>query len=46
MQKVADLTRIVMSTVGSLKVDKLTVLGGIGGAGSGANGAGSRACPT
>src|SRR4029450_8112690 len=37
MQKVADLTRIVMSTVGQLKVDKLTVLGGVGG---GANGAG------
>ena len=37
MQKVADLTRIVMSTVGTLKVDKLTVLGGIGG-GSGAGG--------
>ena len=35
MQKVADLTRIVMGTVGSLKVDKLTVLGGIGGAGAG-----------
>ena len=32
MQKVADLTRIVMSTVGTLKVDKLTVLGGIGAA--------------
>ena len=30
MQKVADLTRIVMGTVGTLKVDKLTVLGGIG----------------
>jgi len=28
MQKVADLSRIVMGTVGSLKVDKLTVLGG------------------
>jgi flotillin len=43
MQKVADLTRIVMSTVGSLKVDKLTVLGGIGagGNGSGNNGAGA-----
>ena len=40
MQKVADLTRIVMSTVGQLKVDKLTILGGLGGAGSGANGAG------
>jgi flotillin len=36
MQKVGDLTRIVMSTVGSLKVDKLTILGGIGsGASSG-----------
>ena len=40
MQKVADLTRIVMSTVGELKVDKLTILGGLGGAGSGPNGAG------
>jgi flotillin len=37
MQKVADLTRIVMGTVKTLKVDKLTVLGGIGG-GSSANG--------
>jgi flotillin len=35
MQKVADLSRIVMGTVGSLKVDKLTVLGGVGGGGSG-----------
>jgi len=34
MQKVADLTRIVMSTVGSLKVDRLTILGGIGGGGA------------
>ena len=42
MQKVADLTRIVMSTVGSLKVDRLTVLGGVGGAGGG-NGSGTRA---
>jgi flotillin len=41
MQKVADLTRIVMSTVGQLKVDKLTILGGLGGAGSGGNGAGT-----
>jgi flotillin len=41
MQKVADLTRIVMSTVGSLKVERLTVLGGIGGAAAGgSNGAG------
>ena len=31
MQKVDDLTRIVMGTVGALKVDKLTILGGIGG---------------
>jgi hypothetical protein len=38
MQKVADLTRIVMSTVGSLKVDKLTILGGLGGASGHANG--------
>ena len=44
MQKVADLTRIVMSTVGSLKVDRLTVLGGVGGAGGG-NGSGT-GCPT
>ena len=36
MQKVADLTRIVMSTVGSLKVDRLTMLGGVGGGGGGA----------
>ena len=35
MQKVADLSRIVMGTVGSLKVDRLTVLGGIGGGSSG-----------
>jgi hypothetical protein len=39
MQKVADLTRIVMGTVKTLKVEKLTVLGGIGG-GAGGNGAG------
>jgi flotillin len=39
MQKVADLTRIVMGTVKSLKVDKLTVLGGVGGGGAHANGA-------
>ena len=37
MQKVTDLPRIVMSTVGSLKVDRLTVLGGVGGT-SGGNG--------
>ncbi len=43
MQKVADLTRIVMGTVGSLKVDRLTILGGIGGAdgGAGLGGAGA-----
>jgi flotillin len=42
MQKVADLTRIVMSTVKTLKVERLTVLGGIGGGTSaGNNGAGS-----
>src|SRR5204863_7614970 len=41
MQKVADLSRIVMGTVKSLKVDRLTILGGIGGAGhGGGNGAG------
>jgi flotillin len=40
MQKVADLTRIVMGTVKTLKVDKLTVLGGVGG-GAHANGAGA-----
>lgn len=39
MQKVADLTRIVMGTVKELKVDKLTVLGGIGGVTNGHNGA-------
>jgi flotillin len=39
MQKVADLTRIVMGTVKTLKVEKLTVLGGIGQAGAGGNGA-------
>jgi flotillin len=32
MQKVDDLTRIVMGSVGSLKVDRLTILGGLGGA--------------
>lgn len=37
MQKVADLTRIVMGTVKTLKVDKLTVLGGIGGGSSNAS---------
>ena len=35
MQKVADLTRIVMGTVKTLKIEKLTVLGGIGGAAGG-----------
>jgi flotillin len=38
MQKVADLSRIVMSTVGTLKVDKLTVLGGVGGGSGPASG--------
>ncbi|HTB58766.1 MAG TPA: SPFH domain-containing protein [Polyangia bacterium] len=45
MQKVADLTRIVMSTVKTLKVERLTILGGIGGSSAGTsggnNGAGS-----
>ena len=43
MQKVADLTRIVMSTVKTLKVERLTILGGIGGTGAAAgnNGTGS-----
>jgi flotillin len=42
MQKVADLTRIVMGTVKGLKIDKLTVLGGIGGSpASGGNGVGA-----
>jgi flotillin len=41
MQKVADLTRIVMGTVKELKVDKLTVLGGVGGGGAHSNGAGT-----
>ena len=41
MQKVADLMRIVMSTVGPLKVDRLTVLGGIGGGANGAGGDGA-----
>ena len=36
MQKVADLTRIVMSTVKTLKVERLTILGGIGGGGAAA----------
>ncbi len=36
MQKVADLTRIVMGTVKTLKIERLTVLGGIGGASGGA----------
>ena len=42
MQKVADLTRIVMSTVKTLKVERLTVLDGLGGSsgGGGTNGAG------
>ncbi|HVZ71087.1 MAG TPA: SPFH domain-containing protein [Polyangia bacterium] len=40
MQKVADLARIVMGTVHTLKVEKLTVLGGIGG-GVGPNGTGA-----
>ena len=40
MQKVDDLIRIVMGTVGTLKVERLTVLGGIGGASNGSNGAG------
>jgi flotillin len=35
MQKVADLTRIVMGTVKTLKIERLTVLGGIGGNGAG-----------
>jgi flotillin len=39
MQKVAELTRIVMSTVGTLKVERLTVLGGVGGAAGASNGA-------
>lgn len=34
MQKVDALTRIVMGSVGELKVEKLTVLGGTGGTGS------------
>jgi flotillin len=37
MQKVDELTRIVMGTVTNLKVSRLTVLGGIGGS----NGAGT-----
>ena len=43
MQKVADLTRIVMGTVGSLKVDRLTILGGIGGGDGGAGPGGASA---
>ena len=35
MQKVDELMRIVMSSLGDLKVDRLTVLGGIGGNGAG-----------
>jgi flotillin len=31
LQKLEELTRVVMSTLGDLKVDRLTVLGGIGG---------------
>jgi flotillin len=44
MQKVADLMRSVMSTMADLKVERLTVLGGIGGggnAGAGGNGNGN-----
>ena len=37
MQKVDDLMGIVMSSVGDLKVDRLTVLGGAGAQGSGGN---------
>jgi flotillin len=43
MQKVTDLSRIVMSTVDKLQIERLTVLGGVGGtasAGPGTNGAG------
>lgn len=40
MQKVADLTQIVMGTVGSLKVDRLTILGGLGGGSRDPNSAG------
>jgi flotillin len=39
MQKLDHLTRIVMGSVSALKVDRLTVLGGIGGGGG--NGAGN-----
>jgi flotillin len=35
LQKVTDLMRIVMSTVSDLKIERLTVLGGIGGGGGG-----------
>ncbi len=38
MQKMDELIRIVMGTVGNLKVDRLTVLGGVGGSAS-SNGA-------
>jgi flotillin len=41
MQKVADLTRIVMGTVKGLKVERLTVLGGIGGGAGASNGSGT-----
>ncbi len=34
MQKVDELMRIVMSTAGDLKIDRLTVLGGVGGNGT------------
>ncbi len=37
MQKVDELMRLVMCTVGDLKVDRLTVLGGIGSATGGAD---------
>jgi flotillin len=40
MQKVADLMRIVMSSVSQLKVDRLTVLGGLGGASAAGGGNG------
>jgi flotillin len=40
MQKVNELMRIVMSSVGDLKVDRLTMLGGVGGNGAGGDLAG------
>jgi flotillin len=40
MQKVDGLMRIVMSSAGDLKVDRLTVLGGIGGNSAGGDLAG------